>query len=201
MKVSFAFRARFFHWGASAMSYELKVLPGETVLLDIRFQPSRKSEPFHFAVSTEALYLPAKKLIALSNPYYFRRVPHAEVRRVSVEPVRPAGAWVGGILMVLAGLALGALWLSLPDKGTVPRVLGWALALIAGGVLMPWAAKGRQRLSVMLGSGAWRWNPPFVVDAQSKRQVQDTLESILDTCRSVGLPVAYEAEADVQRLV
>ncbi len=103
--------------------------------------------------------------------------------------------------MVVCGLALGALWLSLPDKGAVPRVLGWALALIAGGVLMPWAAKGRQRLSVMLGTGAWRWNPPFVVDAQSKRQVQDTLESILDTCRSVGLPVAYEAEADVQRLV
>ncbi len=183
------------------MPYELKALPGETILLDVRFQPSARSEPFHFAVSSEALYLPMKKFVVSGDPRCFRRVPHAQVRRVSVGQVRPAGAWALGILMVAAGLALGASWLGAVGGSAMPRLLGWALALIVGGVLMPWAAKGRQRLSVAWGAGAWRWNPPFVVDRASKQQTQDILESILDTCRSAGLPVAYEAEPDVQRLV
>lgn len=183
------------------MPYEIRALPGETILLDVRFQPSRKSEPFHFVVSSEAVYLPAKKFVVSGDPCYFRRVPHAQVQQVSVQHVRPLGAWVLSILMVCVGVALGALWLSAGGGGGMARVMGWALALIVGGVLMPWAAKGRQRLSVTLAAGAWRWNPPFVVDGPSKRQVQDILESILDTCRSVGLPVAYEAEPDVQRLV
>ncbi len=183
------------------MPYELRALPGETVLLDIRFQPSAKSEPFHFAVSSEAVYLPAKKFVVSGDPCYFRRVPHVQVQQVSVQHVRPTGAWALGILMVVCGLALGTLWLSAGVEGGMARLLGGALALIVGGVLMPWASTRRQRLSVTLAAGVWRWNPPFVVDKQSKQQVQDILESILDTCRSVGLPVAYEAEPDVQRLV
>ncbi len=183
------------------MPYELKAQPGETILLDVRFQPSPKSEPFHFAVSTEALYLPTKKFVVSGDPRCFRRVRHTQVRQVAVQNVRPVGAWVWGVLMVAAGLALGALWLGTATQGTMPRLLGWALALIVGGVLMPWAAKGRQRLTVTLAASVYRWNPPLVVDQQSKQQVQDILESILDTCRSAGLPVLYEAEPDVQRLV
>lgn len=197
MNVSFAF----LDGGAAVMSYELKALPGEAILLDVRFQPSGRCEPFHFAVSSEALYLPTKKFVVSGDPRCFRRVPHAEVGQVAVQNVRPAGTWVWGVLMVLAGLGLGVLWLGTATEGTMPRLLGCALALIVGGVLMPWAAKGRQRLTVTLKAGGWHCDPPLMVDGPSKQQMRDILESILDTCRTVGLPVAYEAEPDIQRLV
>ena len=175
------------------MPYQLKPEPGETVLLDVRFQPSQKSEPFHFAVSDQALYLPARKLVVSGDPTFFQRVLKSDIKEVSVQEVRPYGSWVFAVLMVLTGVALGISCLA--SNTAVPaRAYGWALALIVGGCIMPFAAKGRQRLVVTHTERTFKWNPPFVVDNSSKRQVKDILSSILDACRETGIPTVYPAQ-------
>ena len=173
------------------MPYELKPQDGESILLDVRFQPSAKSEPFHFAVTNQAVYLPIKKFVVSGDPRCFQRVPNADIRYVSVQKANPYGAWAGAALMVAMGVTLTLSLLStLGTAALQPRLFGWALALTIGGLLLPWAAKGRQRLVVVMAKGVFRWNPPFVVDKRSKLQVQALLQSILDTCHTSGVPVS-----------
>ncbi len=172
------------------MPYELKPQIGENILLDVRFQPSAKSEPFHFAVTDQAVYLPAKKFVVSGDPHYFKRVPNTDIKEVSIQKANAYGAWFTAALMLIAGIALGIILL-LNASGTIsPRAVGWTLALIVGGILLPWAAKGRKRLVIVMAKGVFRWNPPFVVDKRSKIQVQEIMQSILDTCSGSGLPVS-----------
>ena len=177
------------------MSYQLKPEPGEIILLDVRFQPSQKSEPFHFAVSDQALYLPARKFVVSGEPTFFQRVPKSDIKAVRIQDVRPYGSYAFAVPMFLAGIALGISCLA--SSVAVPvRAYGWALALVVGGCVLPFAAKGRQRLVVAYAERTFKWNPPFVVDKPSKQQVKDILSSILDACRQTGIPTVHPAQPE-----
>lgn len=177
------------------MPYQLKPEPGETVLLDVRFQPSQKSESFHFAVSDQAVYLPARKFVVSGDPTFFQRVLKSEIKMVSVQDIRPYGSYAAAVLMLIAGIALGISCLA--SSTPVPvRAYGWALALIVGGVILPFAAKGRQRLVVAYAERTFKWNPPFVVDKSSKQQVKDILSSVLEACRETGIPTIHSAQSE-----
>jgi len=163
--------------------------------LDVRFQPSQKSEPFHFAVSDQALYLPARKFVVSGDPTFFQRVPKSDIKAVSIQNVRPYASYAFAVLMFLAGIALGISCLA--SSAAVPaRAYGWALALVVGGVILPFAAKGRQRLVVAYAERTFKWNPPFVVDKPSKQQVKGILGSILDACREIGIPTVHPAQPE-----
>jgi hypothetical protein len=186
------------------MPYEIKPEPNERILLDVDYRASKDSEPFRFAVSDQALYLPSKRLVVAGDPCCFRRVPREEVTEVRVEPLQPYWLWIGAGFMVVTGIFIGGAML-LPFlmqwEGKF-RVSGWPLALIVGGLLMPLAARGRRRLTVQLTRGCYRWTPPLVVDGPSKREVANTLAGILEACRAAGLralATAPEAGSSLQR--
>jgi hypothetical protein len=163
--------------------------PGETIVLHEGFQPSKKAEPFAFAVSNQALFLPAKKLFAVSDPYYFRRVPLREVQSVALQRTRPAGIWVLSALMIVAGLATTYWMLEPVFSGRGGRVSGYSIGIGVVGVVLPFAARGRFALVVSLTSGSFKWKPVLTVGGPGKAQGLALQQRILEACRKVGLVV------------
>src|SRR5215218_451432 len=124
------------------MPYTVNLEPGEHLIKELSLVISPKVAPFHFAVTNQALYLPAKKLIAVSDPYYYRRVPHSEVTEVAIRRIRPYVLWFIGALMFVAGLVVTVLMMwPLLTPGIYGRftVSGWPVAVCVGGLLIPFA--------------------------------------------------------------
>jgi hypothetical protein len=74
---------------------------------------------------------------------------------------------------------------------------GTPLALLAGGALLPFVARGRKQLVVAFQKGAYRWTPPMVVDGESKRQVRWILEQVLDAAQRAGVPAVDTSKTPV----
>lgn len=176
------------------MAYEVQLNPGEELIDEVAFQINDKAEPFAFAVSNQAIYLPGKKFIAVSDPYYFRRVPHAEVKQVSIRSIRPYAVWGLALIMFLFGL-ITTILIFLPFfigmEGT-HKVSGWPIAILVGGLIIPFAARGRLGLSVLLAKGKFQWTPPLVIDRASKKQIEILLVRIAAACEKAGLTIVDE---------
>jgi hypothetical protein len=173
------------------LPYILKPEAGEVVLLDIRFEITQKAAPFHFAITNQALYVPDTKFAIAGDPRYFLRVPKEEVREVCLQKAPAVGAWIGASFLILMGLVLLVSQLMAGFDAIDYRLIGFAAMLVVGSVLLPYGAKGRKRLIIVMPKKVFHWDPPFVVDKNSKQQVQEVLQSILDTCQENGLPVSY----------
>ena len=174
------------------MAYKPELEPNETLALQIAFKVSEKAAAFNFAVSDRALYWPATKAFAMNDATYFKRVRNNEVSEVCVKRLPPYGCWVVAVLMVLAGLVT-AYFMFAPLISHEPgehRVSGWPFALIVGGILMPFATKGRLGLEVKTQDKTFRWKPPLVVDKASKQKIQTTFDEIAAACEKSGLRVA-----------
>src|SRR5207253_164796 len=101
-----------------------------------------------------------KRFVVSGDPTYFRRVPKEQVKEVRVQSLRPYGLWVAAALMVAAGLITEILMM-MPLVEQIPgryRVSGWPLAILVGGLLLPLAARGRQRLVMQMEKGRFRWD-------------------------------------------
>jgi hypothetical protein len=83
------------------MSYKITAEEGETVLLHESYQPSWRGEPFAFAVSDRALYVPATKRFRR----YFQRIPLSQVQSVTLQKDPLRGVWVLAAFIVAVGLA------------------------------------------------------------------------------------------------
>jgi hypothetical protein len=182
------------------MPYEIQAEPGEKVLLDLAFQVSEESESFRFGVSDRALYLPSKRFVVAGDPRCFRRVPRAQVIEVRVQDLRPHGLWIAAALMAAAGLVTQILMLMpfFTDLEGEFVLSGWPLALLVGGLLLPLAARGRQRMVVRMVDRSFKWYPPLVVDRASKRRIAATLAEIVAACRTAGLQVNDERRTAAQ---
>jgi hypothetical protein len=145
----------------SGMAYEVVPEPGEEVRY-IQLDLSRKVQPFHFAVSNRAIYIPRIKLIAKTDPFYFQRVPLDQVREVAVKRLRPYALWLLAALMIPAGLLSSFFMMEGVMNGTSPthRVTGWPIAVFVGGLLVPFVAKGRLALRIEFNDGSYRWKLP-----------------------------------------
>src|ERR1700722_14815098 len=95
------------------MAYEVVSEPGETVQVNIQLILSKKAQPFFFAVSDRAIYIPRAKLIAKTDPYYFQRVRLEQVQRVAVKRLRPYALWLLAGLMIPIGLVT-TIWMMEP---------------------------------------------------------------------------------------
>ncbi len=177
------------------MAYEVIPESGEEVVADLELHLSKKAQPFFFAVSNQALYIPRIKLFAVSDPFYFERVPLNQIRHVSVKRLRPYGLWVLAVLMVVAGVfSTFALWDQMwSKKPAAQSVSGWPIAIIVGGFLIPMAARGRKGLEIWYSGGKFSWKPPLVVDKASKEKISETFQDIIDSCEEVGVPVSMTA--------
>jgi len=171
------------------MPYLIEIQPDEKLLAEVDFCPSNKAEPFRFAVSDQALFLPAKKFVVAGDPRYFKRVPASQVKEVRVEAVKPYGFYVASVLVILLGLA-GYWSFTLPEARLTLRGLAWVAAVLTGGILLPFAGRGRHRLVIQMMDGVFRWVPPLVVDPQSKRQVNAVLDAIVRASATAGLSIS-----------
>ncbi|MGD0348907.1 MAG: hypothetical protein ABSB84_01120 [Verrucomicrobiota bacterium] len=173
------------------MAFKPELEPNENLTLQIAFKAS-KNEVFNFAVSNRALYWPAIKAIVLKgDPTYFKRIRNDEISEVCIRRLPPHGLWLIAALMVLVGLATTILML-VPLVTQEPgehRVSGWPFAITVGGILIPFAAKGRLCLEVRTQNKAFRWKPRLVVDKASKKKIRTTFESIANACEKSGLRV------------
>lgn len=132
------------------MAYTIVPEPGESVHANIELWISKKAQPFFFAVSNRAVYIPRIKFIAKTDPYYFQRVPLDQLRHVNVKRLRPYVLWVLAGLMISIGLVT-TIWMMQPVLDNEPglhQISGWPIAVFICGFLVPFAAKGRYVLEV-----------------------------------------------------
>lgn len=182
------------------MAYVMELEPGENVLLDVTFRASDKDivrrssqrpPDLRMGISDRAFYFAATRFVVSGDPTYFRRVPKDQVRDVRVQAVRPYGLWVMAALMVIAGLVTEVLmmWPLVTQVPGTYRVSGWPLAILVGGLLLPFAARGRHRLVIQMVKGRFKWDPPLVIDRGSKQRIAATLDDILKASRAAGVQV------------
>lgn len=174
------------------MAYLPELEPGENLVLETAFKVSEKSAPFNFAISDRAIYWPATKVFAVHDATYFKRLRKAEVAEVSVRRLPPYAFWLVAILLVLAGLVT-AYFMLIPLINHEPgehTVSGWPLALVIGGILLPFAVKGRLGLEIRTLDRTFRWKPPLVVDKASKQNIEAFFDEIIVACEEAGFNTA-----------
>jgi MFS family permease len=174
------------------MAYIPELEPSENLALQIAFKVSEKAAAFNFAVSDKALYWPATRAFAVNDATYFKRIRNGEISEVCVRRLPPYGLWVVAVLMILVGLVT-AYFMYAPLINHEPgehRVSGWPIAFLVGGILLPFAARGRLGLEVKTHDKKFRWKPPLVVDKISKKKIQAAFDEIVAACDKSGLRVA-----------
>jgi hypothetical protein len=178
------------------MAYEPELEVGENLRHRVALNLSKKAQPFHFVVSDRAVYWPAIKLVAKSDPFYFRRITHNQIQEVAIRRLTPYGFWVLAAFMIVGGLISSVLMMApiLSKEPGSHTVSGWPFAVFVGGVILPFAAKGRFGLQVTTSEKSFRWKPPMVVDTASKDKVAAVLSEIGQACQAAGLRVKDERQ-------
>ena len=174
------------------MAYKPELEPNETLALQIAFKVSEKAAVFNFAVSDQALYWTAKKAFAVNDATYFKRLRNNEISEICIRRLPPYGLWIVAILMVLVGLAT-IYFMCVPlinHEPGIHTVSGWPIAIFVGGILLPFAARGRLGLEVRTHDKKFRWKPPLVVDKAAKHKIQTTFDQIIAACEKSGLRVS-----------
>jgi hypothetical protein len=173
------------------MAFRLELESGEKLTLQIAFKAS-KNDIFNFAVSDRALYWPARKMFVMKgDPTYFKRIRNDEILEVCVRRLPPYGLWLAAVFMILIGSAITILMLAplVEHEPGKHQVSGWPFAIVVGGLLMPFAAKGRLRFEVRTQRDVFRWKSQLVFDQASKEKIRTTFETIATACKESGLRV------------
>ena len=177
------------------MPFTVDPEPGEKVILEAEYLASNKSQPFGFGISDRAIFLPAKKVFAMSDPWHFRRVPLSDVRQIRISRLKPHTLVALGICMVVVGLYTLVGMFNTDYLRHGGKIYGWPVAILVGGLILPFVARGRFGLVVKLTNGKFRWKPPLVIDKASKEQVAAILHSIVQGSRAAGIQVIDERHA------
>jgi hypothetical protein len=175
------------------MAYKLELESNENLTLQISFKVSEKAQAFNFAVSDQAVYWPATKAFAMKDATYFKRIRNNEVSEVHVRRLPPYGLWITAALMVLGGVVF-TYFMVAPLINHDPgdhTVSGWPIAILVGGILLPFAARGRLGLEVKTHDKTFRWKPPLVVGKAPKQKIQATFDEIIAACEKSGLRVVH----------
>ena len=168
------------------MPFIVEPQPGEEVYLLKEFRGSH-GHVFAIAVSNQALYLPAQKFALKTDPWYFRRVPLSEVKEVRLLKQKSTSILILSALMIVFGGVTGFLMMWYALRGEPIRVSGWPLALFVGGIILPFIARGRQTLVVLMSKGKYKWKPQLAVDKKTRETYQRLQDEIVQACRKAGI--------------
>lgn len=169
------------------MPLEVELEPGEELLTNLGYQASEDSRPFAIAISDRALYLLGRKRIALSDPYFFQRVPKEQVELVRIRRLRPHGMWAVALLSFVTGLVLSVLMVLALVHGEETKVSGYPLALVVVGLVIPFAIRGRYGLLVEMAK-PYRWKPPIVLGRRDRESIQSVFDEIVEGLQAAGIP-------------
>lgn len=142
-----------------AMPYTIELQHDEELLLDVNVVTSKKSKPFAFAVSNQALFLPREKVFAVSDPTYFERVPLSEVRTITRTRLRPYFWWVLAGLMLVVGTVTTYFMVQPLLAGKGGEVSGLPPALVVVGLVIPFVVRERFGIKVEMVEGTFSWKP------------------------------------------
>ncbi|HEY6120242.1 MAG TPA: hypothetical protein VIV66_09805 [Pyrinomonadaceae bacterium] len=174
------------------MPFKIDPQPGEEIYLQREFRGSH-SHVFAMAVSNQAVYVSAQKLALKRDPWYFKRVPLNEVEEVRVIKQRPIYGLLIGFLMVLFGGTSSFLmmWYALhPTPGATIYVSGWPFAILVGGIVIPFIARGRKTLIVRMRKGKFKWKPQFALDKKTRDLCSSIQDELIGACRKAGIQTA-----------
>lgn len=160
--------------------------PGEEVYLLREFRGAH-GHVFAIAVSNQAVYLPAQKFALKKDPWYFRRVPLSEVKEVRFVKQKSVFILLLSGLMIVFGGVTGFLIMWYALRGEAVRVSGWPLAFFVGGVILPFIARGRRTLVVIMSNGKYKWKPQLAVDKKTRETYLRLQDEIVQACRKAGI--------------
>jgi hypothetical protein len=170
------------------MAFIIDPEEGETILLLEELRGAHGAV-FAFGITNQAIYLPAKKTFARSDPYYFRRIPLAQIQNVALVRIRPWFLYIVASLMIIVG-AMTTYWMMSPVlSGKDGDIKGYPIAVLVVGFVLPFVARGRKALVVNMTDERYRWKPQIVIDKVSRLRIANLLNAILQTARKVGVVV------------
>src|SRR5436190_20211579 len=128
------------------MPYSVELERDEQLIGSYSLTLGKKAEPFVFAVTTQALFLPRKKFFAVKDPTYFERAPLHSVREVRIQRLRPYAMLVLAAIMVVVG-AVTTFYMMRPQfKLEGGQVSGYPPAIVVVGLVIPFVIRGRYGL-------------------------------------------------------
>jgi hypothetical protein len=160
--------------------------PDEEVYLLREFRGAH-GHVFAVAISNQAIYLPVQKFALKKDPWYFKRVPLNEVREVRLSKQKSVFVLILSALMIVFGGITGFLMMRYALRGEPIRVSGWPLAFFVGGIIMPFIARGRRTLVVVMSSGKYKWRPQLAVDKKTREIYLKLQDQIVQACMKAGI--------------
>jgi len=173
------------------MPFTIDPQPGEEVYLQREFRGSH-DHVFAMAVSNQAVYVSAQKLALKRDPWYFKRIPLNEVEEVRLVKQRPVYVLLVGLLMISFGGILSVLmmWRAFnPMPGVTYHVSGWPFAILVGGIIIPFIARGRKTLIVRTRQGRFKWKPQLAVDRKTRERCSHIQDELVTACGGVGISI------------
>ena len=171
------------------MPFTIDPQVSEEVYLQREFRGSH-DHVFAMAVSNQAVYVSAQKLALKRDPWYFKRIPLNEVEEVRLVKQRPVYILLIGLLMISFGgiLSFLMMWRAFnPMPGVAYHVSGWPFAILVGGIIIPFIARGRNTLIVRTRKGRFKWKPQLAVDTKTRERCSHIQDELVNACRKVGI--------------
>ncbi|MCI0615996.1 hypothetical protein L0244_23685 [bacterium] len=166
------------------MPFEVNTEAEEELVLMREYHGS-KGYVFAFAVSNQAINSPSKKLFVKN---FFERIPLSKVLDVSLRKLKPIFLYILAIIMIAVG-AITTYWMMAPVlKGQGGDIKGYPIAIVVGGLVISFIARGRKALVVRMVDETYEWKPQLVVDSASRKQIASIQNEILEACKKVGIP-------------
>jgi len=174
------------------VAFTIEPQAGEELVFQGSFLAKKGVEPFAFALSNQAVYIPRKKLFAVSDPWYFERVPISQIREVALERLHPYLLWLLAIVFIAVGgvTSYGMLQPEYRDHGGT--VSGYPFGLLAVGLVLPFVARGRRRLVVSMIDDRFQWKAPLVLDRPSRARIREVQQGIMSAFKQVHVLVKTE---------
>ena len=168
------------------MDEEFQLEDDELIVADESFQASKNSYPFRMVLTSHAVYLTRLNKRSLSEPWYLERILHSNIREVLLAPVRPLAAWAAAVVFLGLGITTLILMYLPSSDGSIS---GWPFALVVGGLVIPFAVRGRKQLVVRLIDETYIWKPEIVIDGTTRAEIRRVQESLLETFRALRIRV------------
>jgi len=183
------------------MPLDPELEPGERLLLLRTYQASSDSRPFTIAVSDRALFLLTLKRFALSDPYYLRRVPKQDTRRVAIERARPYGLWLlaAALLVVGAFTTVVMIQYTLTPGSELETWEGYPFAALVVGAVIPFVARTRLRLVVSTPGGVFEWTSPVVIGRAARQRVDDLFDAVAQALLAAEVRFVDARRGDARR--
>ena len=168
------------------MPFEVKPEQDEVIIL-LRELHGAHGAAFGIAISNRAIYLPAKKMFAKEDPWYFQKIPLSKVKSVSLKKLKPAFMVVLAILMIVLGL-LTTYWMMAPVlEGKGGELKGYPIGILVAGIVLPFVIRGRRALIIRMVDKTYKWKPQLVIDSPTRKKHSLLLDEILEACKGVGI--------------